>query len=156
MAGTYDQNLELGDVLDLAIALSERIADMRRQGQAVADDHAKAVGSVASLLREHHIELPTQIKKALFDVIEIAPKGRGRSLAVIEYIQSGLFESEQISKHSQPFVSDLYRIVLAREAEDDAVRHWAYQLNTGAITKKQLLSTVVSSEEFRQAFSTAA
>lgn len=83
MAGTYDQNLELGDALNLAIALSERIADMRRQGQAVADDQAKAVGTVASLLREHHIELPTQIKKALFDVIEIAPKGRGRSLEAV-------------------------------------------------------------------------
>ncbi|MGU3408378.1 DUF4214 domain-containing protein [Methylobacterium brachiatum] len=154
MADTYNRNLELGDVLNLAIALSEQIADMRHQGQSIADDQAKAVGTVASLLREHRIELPMQIKKALFDIIEIAPKGRGRSLAVIEYIQSGLFESEQISKHSQPFVSALYRIVLAREAEDDAIRHWAYQLNTGAITKKQLLRTLVSSEEFRQAFST--
>lgn len=155
MTGTYDRSPDLGDVLNLAIALADRIADARCQGQAVADDQAMAVGTIASLLREHHIELPNQIKKALFHVIETAPKSRGRSLAVIEYIQSGLFDSEQIDKHSRPFVSDLYRIVLAREAEDDAVRHWAYQLNTGAITKKQLLSTVISSDEFRQAFAPA-
>ena len=155
MTGTYDTSQELGDVLHLAIALAERILDAGCQGQAEADDQAMAVGTVASLLREHHIELPKQIKKALFDVIETAPKSRGRSLAVVEYIQSGLFDSEQIIKHSQPFVSDLYRIALAREAEEDAVRHWAYQLNAGAITKKHLLSTVISSEEFRQAFTSA-
>ena len=67
--------------------LSWRTAsDALCQGQAVGGDQAKAVGTVDFVIREHHIGLPNQIKKALFDVIETAPKSRGRCLAIIEYI----------------------------------------------------------------------
>lgn len=135
--------------MDLTIALSERVTDAQRQGELVLTSQIETLGRVASFLREHLNEWPPHLNKAVCDVIQALPKSPDRSLLLVEFIQSGAFYQHQANKHTLPFVMDLYRIVLGREAEDDAIRHWSAQLNAGKISKKQLLGTVISSDEFR-------
>ncbi|MEE7448443.1 hypothetical protein MRF4_11750 [Methylobacterium radiotolerans] len=150
----YGHSVNFSDVVSLTIALSERVADTWRQGRCVPGEEVETIGNVAAFLREHLAEWPPQLSRAIGDVITSSPKGRERSLLLIEYIQSGAFDQQQSGKLTMPFVMDLYRIVLGRDAEEDAVRHWSAQLNAGKITRKQLLGTVISSEEFRASLTT--
>ncbi|KIU36471.1 DUF4214 domain-containing protein [Methylobacterium radiotolerans] len=149
MVRMHSQGLDLSNVVSLTIALSERVAETRRLGHLVAVDEIEAIGNVASFLRQNLDEWPPQLSRAICDVITSSPRGRSRSLLLVEYIQSGAFDQQQSGKHTMPFVMDLYRIVLGRDAEDDALRHWSAQLNAGKISRRQLLGTVISSEEFR-------
>lgn len=151
----HGHNVNFSDVVNLTIALSERVAETWRQGRSVADTEVETIGNVASFLRLHLSEWPPQLSRAICNVITNSPKGRDRSLLLIEYIQSGAFDQQQSGKLTMPFVMDLYRIVLGREAEEDAVRHWSAQLNSGKITRKQLLGTVITSDEFRASLSVA-
>ena len=145
----HSQGLDLSNVVSLTIALSERVAETRRLGHLVAVDEIEAIGNVASFLRQNLDEWPPQLNRAICDVITSSPRGRSRSLLLVEYIRAGAFDQQQSGKHTMPFVMDLYRIVLGRDAEDDALRHWSAQLNAGKISRRQLLGTVISSEEFR-------
>lgn len=143
------QGASFSDVVGLTIVLSERVTQARRQGQPASDEQIAALKNVASILREYEIEWPPQLGQAIHEIIEHSPKGRHRSLLLIEYIQSGAFYHQQSGKLTIPFVMDLYRLVLGRDAEEDAIRHWSAQLNLGNMTKKQLLGTVIDSVEFR-------
>ena len=141
--------LDRRKLLSLTLEVSDRIVSQQQVGQPVLESQAEAIGKVAHFLLDHGLDWPTQLDRALRYVLRSTPAGRARSLVVLAYVKSERFQMESSTKYTAEFVREAYQVLLGREADDGGMIHWSAQINTGRVSKAQVIGAILASEEFR-------
>jgi hypothetical protein len=141
--------LKRQEFLSLAVEASNRINGQQWVGRAINKSQAQAIGKIAHFLLDHAFDWPMQLDYAMRYVLRSTPVSRERALVVLAYVKSERFQKESLNRYTTEFVEEIYQIVHGRMADDNGMRYWAAQINTGKLTRMQAIGAMIASEEFR-------